>query len=95
MNLDLNELLGDWDCTHDEVCARLITVEDHEAVLQLRVDLGMLQMCLDGRPDGLRYHGLPSVYDYFEHERLIGAVPSEEDWRELHRELQQYNYPVK
>jgi hypothetical protein len=92
MNLDLNELLADWDCTRDEVCARLITGQDGEEILQLRVDLGVLQMCPDGRPDGRRYHGLPSVCDYFKHEQQVGREPSEEDWRELHRELQQYNY---
>jgi hypothetical protein len=92
MNLDLNELLDNWDSTPDEVCARLIDGEDGKDVLQLRVDLGVLQMCLDGRPDGQRYRGLPSVSDYVEHELQVGRELSEEDWRELHRELQQYNY---
>jgi hypothetical protein len=92
MSLDLNELLGGWDCSVDEVCARVIRGVDGTDVLQLRVDLGVLQMFLDGRPDGLRYHGLPSVQDYFEHESRVGRELTEEDWRELHRELQQYNY---
>jgi hypothetical protein len=92
MNLDLNGLIEDWYCRQDEVCARLITGVDNEEILQLRVDLGILQMYPDGRPDGQRYHGLPSVCDYFEHERQFGRDLSEEDWRELHRELQQYNY---
>ncbi len=92
MNLDLNELLGDWNCSGDEVSARVIQGEDGNAVVQLRVDLGVLQMFLDGRPDGLRYHGLPSVYDYFEHESRVGRALTDEDWQELHRELQQYNY---
>jgi hypothetical protein len=92
MDLDLNELLGDWRCSGDEVCARLIRGRDGDDVVQLRVDLGLLQMFLDGRPDGLRYHGLPSVYDYLQHESRVGYELTEEDWRELHRELQQYNY---
>jgi hypothetical protein len=92
MNLDLNELLSGWECTQDEVCARLIAGEDGADVLQLRVDLGVLQMCLDGRPDGGRYRGLPSVHDYVTHEKQVGRELSADDWRELHRELQQYNY---
>jgi hypothetical protein len=92
MNLDLDELLGDWDCSRDEVSARLIRGQDGAELVQLRVDLGVLQMFLDGRPDGLRYHGLPTVNDYFEHEEQVGNELTEEDWRELHRELQQYNY---
>jgi hypothetical protein len=92
MNLDLNELLDEWDCSVDEVCARVVQGQDGEDIVQLRVDLGILQMALDGRPDGLRYHGLPSVYDYFRHERHLAREPTPDDWQELHRELQQHNY---
>jgi hypothetical protein len=92
MNLDLNELLGDWGGTGEEVCARLIEGLNGDQVLQLRVDLGLLQMSLDGRPDGQRYRGLPSVYDFFIHEEQAGGKFAAQDWRELHRELQQYNY---
>ena len=92
MNLDLNELLGEWGGTGEEVCARIIDGLEGDRVLQLRVDLGLLQMFLDGRPDGQRYRGLPSVYDYFVHEEQAGGLVAAEDRRELHRELQQYNY---
>lgn len=92
MNLDLDELLSDWDCAGDEVCARLICGEDGDELVQMRVDLGVLQMFLRGRPDGTRYRGLPSVYEYFQHEKNAGDALTDEDWRELHRELQQHNY---
>lgn len=92
MNLDLNELLGDWDCSRDEISARLIQGDDGVDLVQLRVDLGLLQMFLDGRPDGSRYRGLPSAYDYSQHEDHVGHELTPDDWRELHRELQQYNY---
>jgi hypothetical protein len=92
MNLDLNDVLGDWACCIGEVCARLVRGDDGEDLLQLRVDLGLLQMSLDGRPDGGRYHGFPSVYDYVEHERRFGIEITQQDWQELHRELQQHNY---
>ena len=92
MNLDLNELLGDWGGSGEEVCARLIEGIEGDQVLQLRVDLGLLQMDLDGRPDGQRYRGMPTVYDYFVHEEQTGGILSALDWRELHRELQQFNY---
>lgn len=92
MTLDLNELLGDWGGTGEEVCARLVEGLDGDRLVQLRVDLGLLQMFLDGRPDGQRYRGQPSVYDYFIHEEAAESLFSAEDRRELHRELQQYNY---
>ena len=92
MNLDLDELLVGWNASTDEVCARLVECETGECLVQLRVDLGLLQMALDGRPDGERFHGLPSVREFFEHEVAVGRELAADDWRELHRELQQFNY---
>jgi hypothetical protein len=92
MDLDLNTLLREWGCWRDEVCARLIRGQDGAELVQLRVDLGVLQMWPDGRPDGLRYRGHPSAYEYFCHETRFGRDPRTEDWQELHRELQQHNY---
>jgi hypothetical protein len=92
MNLDLDELLGGWQCADDELSARHVRGEDGADLVQLRVDLGVLQMVLDGRPDGQRYRGLPTVYAYFQHEAQVGRDPSVDDWQELRREFQQYNY---
>jgi hypothetical protein len=58
----------------------------------LRVDLGLLQMFPDGRPDGQRYHGLPSVREYVRRELRLEHTPTEHDWSELQRELVQLNY---
>ena len=33
---------------------------------QMRLDLGLLQMEMSGRPDGVRPHGYESLLDYFE-----------------------------
>ena len=92
MNLDLDELLEGWNASSDEVSARLVECDDGERLVQLRVDLGLLQMAIDGRPDSERFHGLPSVREFFEHESAVGRELAPEDWRELQRELQQYNY---
>jgi len=92
VNLDLDSLLGDWDTAGDQGGARVIRCPDGAEFVQLRVDLGLLQMHLDGRPDGQRYRGLPTVYEYFEHETRVGRALTRQDWRELRRELQQYNY---
>ena len=35
----------------------------------MRIDLGLLQMELDGRPDGQRPHGFESLLDYYEARR--------------------------
>lgn len=92
MNLDLNTLICDWQCAKDELSARIIKGLDGSDLVQLRVDLGVLQMCPDGRPDGTRYHGLPSALRFVEHELKLEHVVTRADWQELLRELQQLNY---
>jgi hypothetical protein len=40
--------------------------DDHEPRLQIRLDLGLLQMHLDGRPDGQKPRGFESLLEYQE-----------------------------
>lgn len=93
MTLDLDELTAGWDCPCGELRARLVVGRDGAELLQLRVDLGVMQMFLEGRPDGTRYHGLPGVREYIAHELRVGPDRvTAEDWQELERELTQTNY---
>ena len=93
MTLDLQEVIADWNAEPGEISARLIVGRDGGELLQLRVDLGLMQMFPEGRPDGKRHHGLPNVLDYVEHVARLGRVQvAEEDARELQRELYQMNY---
>ena len=64
MEKDLTELLEAW--THDPgaVAARRIRGADGRSRLQLRVDLGILQMEEAGRPDGKRPYGYPTLLNY-------------------------------
>ena len=41
---------------------------NNREVIQVRVDLGMLQMEIDGRPDGQRPHGFATYFDYLQAE---------------------------
>jgi len=91
-NLDLATVTGDWPFVPDEISARLVCADDGATLLQLRVELGVLQMQLEGRPDGRRYHGHPSVLDYIWHETRLGRKVDGGDWLELERELNQFNY---
>lgn len=60
-------MLKGWDYESGTVGVRKITGRDGRPKLQMRVDLGVLQMEMDGRPDGTRPHGFDSLLDYFEH----------------------------
>ena len=50
---DLTDLLRDFPYEPGRVRARLVRAKDGREVLQVRVELGVLQMECEGRPDGL------------------------------------------
>ncbi len=64
MSLDLNTILNDWPHENGNIKVRKITGLDGREKLQLRVDLGVLQMEMIGRPDGQRPHNCESLLDY-------------------------------
>lgn len=92
MNLDLAWMLSDWPALDNDVTARTVVGRDGEEFVQLRVELGVLQMHRNGRPDGRRYHGMPTARDFVLHELRVHGRVRDEDWQELRRELQQMNY---
>jgi hypothetical protein len=67
---DLDTLLRDWVYRPDEVLARIIKGSDGRQVVQMRIDLGILQMELTDRPDGQRPHGERTYFDYLIRESL-------------------------
>src|SRR5216110_3732210 len=64
MSLDLNTLLKDWPFEPGMLKVRKVTGVDGREKLQMRIDLGVLQMELTGRPDGMRPHGCESLLSY-------------------------------
>jgi hypothetical protein len=70
MNLDLNDLLNDWPHEPGQIKVRKIIGSDGKEKLQLRIDLGLIQMEVTGRPDGQRPHGYESLLSYHQHRAL-------------------------
>jgi len=64
MSLDLNALLRNWPHENGAIKVRKIHGLDGKEKLQLRVDLGVLQMEMTGRPDGQRPHNCESLLVY-------------------------------
>jgi hypothetical protein len=64
MSLDLNTVLKDWPHEPGAIKVRKIVGLDGREKLQLRIDLGVLQMEMTGRPDGQRPHGSESLLAY-------------------------------
>lgn len=66
MNTDLSDVLADWPYEPGQINVRVIRGNDGEPKIQVRLDLGLLQMNLEGRPDGQRPNGCDSLLDYYE-----------------------------
>lgn len=63
---DILPLLKGWDYEPGTINVRKIAGLDGSPKLQMRLDLGVIQMEVTGRPDGHRPHGFESLLEYFE-----------------------------
>src|SRR5438093_12733469 len=96
MNLDLNDLLRDWPHEPGQIKVRKILGSDGKEKVQLRIDLGLIQMDVSGRPDGQKPHGCESLLTYHQQRarasKLKGEtyVLSAEECGELQQEGIQY-----
>lgn len=75
MNFDISDILNEWEFEPGQVMVRKFMGKDGREKIQLRLDLGILQMCAEGRPDGKRPHDCDTAYEYYvaqqkEHQRL-------------------------
>jgi hypothetical protein len=96
MSQDIDAALKGWEYKPGVVQARLVEADGGRQVLQLRVDLGLLQMETTCRPDGLRPHGFHTYYDYLLKQAQLSDrsgrtfVLNEEQCQEADREFVQY-----
>lgn len=66
MDFDISPLLEQWPYKPGQVVVRKFKGRDGKEKIQLRVDLGVLQMNAEGRPDGKRPYGHNSLFDYYQ-----------------------------
>jgi hypothetical protein len=95
MKADIQAILESWPYESGQITVRKIIGSDGREKIQLRLDLGLLQMETTARPDGRRPYGCASVLEYVEHQltahrRRYGGdesfVISEDLIRELREE---------
>lgn len=60
---EVDRLLQNWQYAPEEVAARRVQGVDGRDLLLLRIDLGLLQLEVEGRPDGFRPKGFATYYD--------------------------------
>jgi len=65
MNQDIKPILNKWRYRPNDINVRLVEGLDGVNKLQMRLDLGILQMELDGRPDGTRPKNHESYLEYY------------------------------
>jgi hypothetical protein len=95
LSKDISPILIGWDHEPDEFQVRIVAGLDGRDKLQRRLDLGLIQMELSGRPDGERPFGHESLLDYHEARVLESKAPADytldsDDCAALMREGVQY-----
>ena len=96
MNYDLAPLLNEFPYNPEKVTARVVPGEDGSQKIQMRIDLGLLQMEPTGRPDGSRPRGCDSL---LQHYLRLQTTETPGSWKlsptdcaELQQEAVQYYY---
>jgi len=97
--VDLQQALRDWPYEPEKISVRKILGGDGTVRIQMRVELGILQMEAEGRPDGFRPHGSEFLLAYHrkrlaKHEQrngtALGFSLSRDDCRALRVEASLY-----
>ena len=91
--LDIDRILQEWPFQPGEVLARRVKAADGRQVLQMRVDMGVLQLETEGRPDGQHPGGAETYYEFLASEALRegdGFQLSPEQCVEADREFVQF-----
>lgn len=98
-NKDVSGIIRDWEYQPGQTSARKIKGRDGKERIQMRIELGLLQMETQGRPDGERPHGKASLLDYHlsrldeyraKHGATKGFKLNKDECEGLYREALQY-----
>jgi len=67
-NIDI--ILKKWPFDPENLGVRTVKGRDNRELLQMRIDMGILQLEIDGRPDGTRPEGFETYLDYLDSQVL-------------------------
>ncbi len=99
MNEDIRPIVDDWPYRPGKVSVRKVVGEAGRPKIQMRLDLGLIQMEPTGRPDGKRPEGFESLLSYHQdrlekfrrkHRTELGFELSPEECRKLREESLMY-----
>ncbi len=92
---DIDRILLGWSHRPGSVSARLVKAADGREVLQMRVEMGLLQMETSKRPDGEHPSGMDTFLEYLVNSALYEGRKfdlTEEDCMEVDREFLQFHH---
>jgi hypothetical protein len=90
---NIDAILKNWAYDPQSISVRLIEGEDSRDLIQMRIDMGLLQLETIGRPDGEHPEGFETYYDYLVSEELQWgehATLTDEQCAEVDREFIQF-----
>jgi hypothetical protein len=90
---DIDFVLQEWPYQPGTISARIVQAEDGRDVLQMRVEMGVLQMEIAGRPDGQKTHGHDTFLEWITAQSVAEGeafVFTEEQCIEIDREFLQF-----
>jgi hypothetical protein len=76
-NDDISDILKAWAYEQGKLNVRLIEDSGGSELIQLRIELGVIQMEMAGRPDGISQDGFPSLLALFEERGTHGGLEPE------------------
>tara|TARA_B100001964_G_scaffold229647_1_gene282205 strand:- start:105 stop:815 length:711 start_codon:yes stop_codon:yes gene_type:complete len=74
---DISNILREWLHEPGKLNVRMIEAEDGRELIQLRIELGILQMELHGRPDGVQQDGFSSLLELFRERGTHGGLDAD------------------
>jgi len=89
----IDDILVDWPYDPDSVSVRLVDGDDGRELIQMRIEMGLLQLETSGRPDGQKPEGKSTYYDYLRERYNKEEEESEftvDECAECDREFVQY-----
>ena len=92
---DIDRILLGWKYNPGTVAARLIKAADGREVLQMRVEMGLLQLETSKRPDGEHPSGMDTFLEYLVNSALYegrGFELGDDDCMEVDREFLQFHH---
>ncbi len=89
---NLDEVLSSWPFEPGSVSVRLVNITRERQVIQMRIELGILQLETTGRPDGWQPEGADSYFDHLLQLQIANGdfEMTEEQCFECDREFVQY-----